>query len=315
MILERSSLIVAVTLGAILMVGCADESSQVKVKIADLEKRLQKQEKDLKEFSSKFSLPRDFSADIQRIEDQQDRISQVIKTKVDPVNAKLEEFRDWAQEAQKERDEEKKKLKTFDEALAGLEKRTSDCMGQIGRVSKGYAIEKKNFASLAKAQVDLAKTLERTRKDIAENNTKIVEAVKKTLPKVKDAAVADLKDRFTPLEKSIATLKTEMENDRKAVAALKKQPAQDEGKAIQALNKRMREMEEILTSHKAYLLEVGAKVHELRLQLRRSLGAEGYSPGEPPDVSLKRIENILILNTLQGRSAKRLHYVAGARKS
>jgi chromosome segregation ATPase len=282
MSLERSSLIVAVTIGAILMLGCADETSQVKVKIADLEKRLQKQEKDLKEFSGKFSLPRDFSADIQRIEDQQDRISQVIKTKVDPVNAKLEEFRDWAQEAQKERDEVRKKLKTFEDALAELEKRTSDCVGQIGRVTKAYAAEKKNLASMVKTQTDLAKTLDQTRKDIAENNNKIVEAVKRTLPKVKEAAVADLKDRFTPIEKNIATLKTEVENDRKAVAAIKGQTPQDDSKAIQAVNKRMREMEEILTSHKAYLLEVGSKVHELREQLRRSLGAEGYSGGDTP---------------------------------
>jgi hypothetical protein len=277
--LERSSLIVAVTVGAILMLGCADETSQLKLKIADLEKRLQKQEKDLKDFSGKFSLPRDFSADIQRIEDQQDRVSQVIKTKVDPVNAKLEEFRDWAQEAQKERDEVRKKLKTFDEALAELEKRSADGIGQINRFSKAYAADKKNLASLSKTQADLAKGLEQTRKEIAENNTKIVEAVKKTLPKVKEAAVADLKDRFTPIEKGLATLKTEVENERTAISAIKAQPSQEDPKAVQAVNKRMREMEEILTSHKAYLLEVGAKVHELELQLRRSLGAEGFSGG------------------------------------
>jgi chromosome segregation ATPase len=278
MSLKRSSLIVAMAVFASLMWGCAEETSQVKVKIAELEQRLQKQEKDLKDFSGKFSLPRDFSADIQRIEDQQDRVAQVIKTKVDPVNVKLEEFRDWAQEAQKERDDVKSKLKTFEEALAELEKRTAEGLGQVNRIGKAFATERKNLAAMAKAEADLTKTVEQTRKEIAENNAKIVEAVKKTLPKVKDAAVAELKDRFTPLEKGLATLKTEVENDRKAVAALKPQaPQQDDTKPIQALQRRLRDMEEILTSHKTYLLEVGAKVHELEIQLRRSLGAEGRS--------------------------------------
>jgi chromosome segregation ATPase len=280
MSLKRSSLIVATAIFASLMWGCAEETSQVKLKVAELENRLQKQEKDLKDFTGKFSLPRDFSADIQRIEDQQDRVAQVIKTKVDPVNVKLEEFRDWAQEAQKERDDVKSKLKALEDALAELEKRTAEGLGQVNRIGKAYATERKNLATVAKTQADLTKALEQTHKEIAENNAKIVEAVKKTLPKVKDAAVAELKDRFTPLEKGLATLKSEVENDRKAVAAVKPQPQApqpDDTKAIQALQKRLRDMEEILTSHKTYLLEVGAKVHELELQLRRSLGAEGRS--------------------------------------
>lgn len=276
MSLKRSSLVVVIAVCASLVWGCADETAQTKLKIAEIEKRLQKQEKDLKDFSGKFSLPRDFSADIQRIEDQQDKVAQVIKTQVDPVNAKLEEFRDWAQEAQKEREDVKKKLKSVEDTVAELEKRTAEGLGQVNRIGKAYATERKNLASLAKAQSELAKTLEQTRKEIADNNAKIVEAVKKTLPKVKDAAVAELKDRFTPLEKDVASLKTQMENDRKALAGVKPQAAQNDGKAIQAIDKRMKEMEEILTSHKTYLLEVGAKVHELELQLRRSLGAEGY---------------------------------------
>lgn len=280
--LERSSLIVAIAVCASLVWGCADETSQTKLKIAEIEKRLQKQEKDFKDFSGKFSLPRDFSADIQRIEDQQDKIGQIIKNQVDPVNAKLEEFRDWAQEAQKEREDVKKKLKSVEDAVAEMEKRTAESVGQVSRIGKAYATERRNLAALAKAQSELAKTLESTRKEMAENNAKIVEAVKKTLPKVKDAAVAELKDRFTPLEKGLATLKTEVENDRKALGNIKPQAAPSDAKAIQALDKRMREMEEILTSHKTYLLEVGAKVHELELQIRRSLGAEGYSGDSTP---------------------------------
>ena len=48
MSLKRSSLIMTVAVGAILICGCAEETSQVKIKVAEIEKRLQKQEKDLK---------------------------------------------------------------------------------------------------------------------------------------------------------------------------------------------------------------------------------------------------------------------------
>jgi chromosome segregation ATPase len=304
MSVQRSSLILVALVGAILVMGCTDETSQLKQQAAELEKRLAKQEKDLKEFSGKFALPRDFSADMQRIEDQQERISQVIKTKVDPVNGKLEEFREWAQEAQKERDDVKKKLKSVEDSLAEMDKREAEGLGQIKRVSKAFATDRQALAGLAKSLGDLSKALEQLRKEFQDNNTKIVEAVKKTLPKVKEAAVADLKAQLAPLEKEIATLKTAAagaktvpqggetsvpdvkaqlaplekevaalkalrENDRKAMAAMRAQSSPEDARAVQALNRRIRELEEILTSQKTYLLEVGSKVHELELQLRR----------------------------------------------
>lgn len=315
MSMKRSSLTLAAMIGAILLVGCADETSQLKLKMAEMEKRLQKQEKDIKEFSAKFSLPRDFSADIQRIEDQQDRVSQAIKTKVDPVNAKLEEFREWAQEAQKERDESKKKLKTMEDVLAEVDKREADGLGKINQVSKAFATDRKTLAGLAKGLGDLSKTVEQLRKEFQDNNTKIVEAVKKTLPKVRDAAVADLKTQMAPLEKEVAALKTametdkaapatapkgregtvvvpvpdvksqlaplekelaalktSMENDRKAIAAMRAQAPSEDTRQVQALNRRIRDLEEILTSQKQYLLEVGSKVHELETLLRKYIG-------------------------------------------
>ena len=101
---QRGYMLLIIMTTAILLTGCADDTADLKQKIAELEKKVQQQEKDLREFAGKFAQPKDFSADIQRIEDQQDRISQILKTKVDPVNTKLEEFHDWAQEAQKDRD-------------------------------------------------------------------------------------------------------------------------------------------------------------------------------------------------------------------
>jgi DNA repair exonuclease SbcCD ATPase subunit len=309
MIMKRSSLVLAAMIGAILLVGCADETSQLKQRMAELEKKFQKQEKDLKEFSTKFSLPRDFSADIQRIEDQQERVSQIVKTKVDPANAKLEEFREWAQEAQKERDEAKKKLKSVEDALAELDKKEAEGLGRINQVTKAFANDKKTLAGLVKGLGDLSKTVEQLRKEFQDNNTKIVEAVKKTLPKVRDAAVADLKtqleplekevaalktaketekgvpkvgeaaapipdfkSQLAPLEKELATLKTAIENDRKTMAAMKAQASPEEARHVQALNRRIRELEEVLTSQKQYLLEVGSKVHELEMQFRKYIG-------------------------------------------
>jgi hypothetical protein len=62
------------------------------------------------------------------------------------------------------------------------------------------------------------------------------------------------------------------------MAAMKSQPqasaqpqseSKEAQKEVQAANKRIKELEEILTSHKSYLLELGSKVHELELQLKR----------------------------------------------
>lgn len=272
---RRSVSLLLIILASVLLIGCSEDTAGLVQKIADLEKRLQKQEKDLKEFAGKFSPPKDFSADIQRIEDQQEKIQQTLKTKVEPVNNKLEEFRDWAQEAQKEREDVGKKLKGLEGSIAEFHKKVESEIRQSG---KELPTMKKQVAAVSKTVEELSKGLADVRKEIQENNTKLINAVKKTLPKVKEAAVAELKDQITPLEKGLSNLKSGVETDRQALAAMKGQPqpqAQqptppaESSKDVQALNKRVKELEEILASQKAYLLEMGAKVHELELQLKR----------------------------------------------
>ncbi|MGB6063535.1 MAG: hypothetical protein WBG50_01925 [Desulfomonilaceae bacterium] len=265
-----------------LLAGCSDDTAELKQKIADLEKKVQQQQKDLHEFTGKFSPPKDFSADIQRIEDQQDRISQVLKVKVDPVNAKLEEFRDWAQESQKDRDLVTKKLKALEQSAAELQKRTEVTSREVARMSKEVAAGKKAVAIFSKNLNELAKNLADVRREVLDNNTKLLNAVKKTLPRVKDAAVAELKDQMAPLEQALTNLKTGIEGDRKAIAAIKTQPPPDTGKQVQSLTARIKELEDVVTSQKSYLLEMGAKVHELELQLRRMGDA-----GTPPALSRK----------------------------
>lgn len=281
---QCSLLILLVFAGTLFCAGCVDDTSGLKQKIAELEKKLQKQEKDLRDFSENFAPPKDFSADIQRIEDQQDRISQAIKTKLDPVNSKLEEFRDWAQEAQKDRDVAGKKLKSIDQALADIQKHLDMDKGNVSQTAKLSVANAKKLKAVTKNLEDLSKSLTEVRKEVLENNTKLVNAVKKTLPKVKDAAVAELKDRLVPLEQGLASLRSGLDAERKKIPSLSPSAVtSDAGKEVRAMTKRIRELEDIVTSQKAFLLEMGSKVHELETHLRGGAGAsetrstQGYS--------------------------------------
>jgi chromosome segregation ATPase len=276
---HRGYILLIITAIAILLAGCADETAELKQKIAELEKKVQQQDKDFREFTGKLALPKDFSADIQRIEDQQERISQVLKTKVDPVNTKLEEFRDWAQEAQKDREAVGKKLKALEQSVAEAQKRVDAEGRDVARMSKEVAVGKKNTASLHKGLEDLTKNLSDVRKEVLDNNTQLLTAVKKTLPKVKDAAVAELKGQLAPLEHALTNLKASLEGDRKAMAAMKAQPPAEGGKDVKGLAARIGELEDVVTSQKNFMLEMGSKVHELELQLRRSLGAADVPSG------------------------------------
>jgi chromosome segregation ATPase len=289
----RTSLLFLSIIAAALVLGCTDDSTELKQKIAVMETKLQKQEKDIKDFSGKFAPPKDFSADIQRIEDQQDKISQILKTKVDPVNSKLEEFRDWAQEAQKERDAVNKKLKALDQHVSEMGKKLESANKEFVRLSKDAAGSKKSdsvAAGLTKNVEDLSKGLAEVRKEVLDNNSKLVNAVKKTLPKVKEAALAELKGSIAPLEQGLASLKTEFENERKGGTAGKTPSAAaatdsaGKEKDAPALMKRIRELEEVVTAQKSYLLEVGSKVHELEIQLRQ----DSSSLQLPPAAMLQR---------------------------
>jgi uncharacterized phage infection (PIP) family protein YhgE len=277
---QRSYVLLIIMAIAILLAGCADETAELKQKIAQLEKKVQQQEKELNEFAGKFAQPKDFSADIQRIEDQQDRISQILKTKVDPVNTKLEEFRDWAQEAQKDRDLVAKRLKAVEQAVADVHKKVEAEARDLGRLNKELAVGKKNTVALSKGLEQLSKNLNEVRKEVLDNNTQLLTAVKKTLPKVKDAAVAELKGQLAPLEQALTNLKTSLEGDRRAIAAIKAQPPKvGGGKEVQGLQARIKDLEDVVTSQKNFMLEMGSKVHELELQLRRSLGAADAPQG------------------------------------
>jgi chromosome segregation ATPase len=291
MIPRRVPIILILMLAAVLLAGCAEETADLKQQIATLQKKLQKQENDLREFTGKFAPPKDFSADIQRIEDQQEKISQVLKTKVEPINNKLEEFRDWAQEAQKDREAVAKRLKALEQSAAENHKKVEAGTREIGRFGKEMAANKKSLTALSKSleaasksMVDLAKHVAEIRREVLDNNTKLVNAVKKTLPKLKESVVTDLKDKIAPLEAGLAEVKAGLEAERKAIAAAKgsptsapQAPVQDQAKEkerekqIQVLAKRTRELEEVAASQKSYLLEMGSKVHGLEVRLRRAL--------------------------------------------
>ena len=274
---QRKLLLFLVLSLAFLLAGCTGEDIELKQKVAELEKKLQKQEKDLHDFAGKIAPPKDFSADIQRIEDQQDKISVILKTKVDPVNNKLEEFRDWAQDAQKERETVAKKLKGLEQSVAEVQKRWDATNRELVNLNKDWAAQKKTTAAQAKSVEDVSKALADVRKDMLDNNAKLLTAVKKVLPKVKDAAVAELNDRILPLEQRLVSLTAGAEGERKTIETPKPPqrplPPGETPKDIQTLMSRIKELEDVVVAQKGYLLEVGSKVHELETQLRRSTGS------------------------------------------
>lgn len=135
------------------------------------------------------------------------------------------------------------------------------------------------MAGFSKGLEDLTKNIGDVRKEVLDNNTQLLTAVKKTLPKVKEAAVAELKGQLAPLEQALTNLKTSLEGDRKAIAAMKAQPPAEGGKDVKGLSARIKELEDVVTSQKSFMLEMGSKVHDLELQLRRSLGAADAPPG------------------------------------
>jgi len=258
--------------------GCLDQTTDLKQKLAQLEKRVAVQEKGLAEFSGKFAPPKDFSADIQRLEDQQDRISQFIKTKVDPINMKLEEFRDWAQEAQTEQGKVTAKLKSLEETLTNITKGLETGVQGTARLGKTVTANRKKTRDNAKAVGGLSKGLDRLRKDLSTNNTKLLSAVKKTLPKIKKIVVAEIKVRLDLLEKRISTIKTGMESDRKTIDTIRSRPKAEPGKDVQALKKKINELEEIISAQKSFLLEIGSKVHELEKTVKGASAGPRIGP-------------------------------------
>ncbi len=126
---------------------------------------------------------------------------------MDPVNSKLEEFREWAQDAQKERETVGKKLKGLEQSVAEVHKRVDAESKEFARANKENAAIRKTVATLSKNVEDLTKGFEEVRKESADNNNKLLAAVKKIIPKIKEAAVAEVKDRLTPLEEGMTVLR------------------------------------------------------------------------------------------------------------
>ncbi len=256
-------LIILVIPATLIFSACTDDTAELKTRIAELDKKIQKQDKDQREFSTKFAPAKDFSADIQRLEDQNDRISQIIKTKVEPLNSKLYEFLDCAQDAQKERESVKDKIKTLEASINDLKKKYDSKSKEIIAAGKENVAEKRSIDAMNKRVDELTKGLGEVRKEVLDNNTKLINAVKKTLPKVKDAAVAELKEKLQPLEESLLTLKSGVETERKNVTTKAQTVSSDASKEIGSLIGKIKELEDVVAAQKSALLEIGTKLHEL----------------------------------------------------
>lgn len=268
---QPSLLLVSLIVLAATLIGCTDESVELKQKIAELEKKVEKQKKDFGEFVGRAAPPKDFSADIQRIEDQQDRISQILKTQVEPINSRLEEFRDWAQDAQKEREDVRQEIKTLGTSVGVIKKSVLADKKSVERFAKDYASTKKKLKSVRRSLESVSVGLAKVRKEALDNNTKLHAAVKKALPRVRDAAVETFKARMLSMEKQMATIATQVRGDSGAIEALKaRKPdaANDGGKVVQQLLRKVNDLEEILASHKSVLLELNTKVHNMGKQYR-----------------------------------------------
>jgi chromosome segregation ATPase len=272
---QRLILAPVLLIAAALLAGCIDDTTELKHKLAELEKQTAKQQKDFAEFTAKFAPQKDFSAEVQRLEDQQENLTQMFKTKVEPINMKLEEFREWAQEAQNERGNVAEKFKALEHSVSSLNKNLEQQSKAAAQLVKELAAYKKQISVNSAAIEEINKSVAEFKKDIPANNAKIVEAMKKALPKVKTAAVDEVKDLLAPLEKNLENLKTGVETNRKQLGSARSEG--DVSRDSQQLRKRMNELEEIIAGHKAFLLEVGSKVHELETSVR---GATSEARGQ-----------------------------------
>ncbi len=266
--------------GALLLCGCNAEVSELKEKIVTMEKRLAKQEKMLVDFEKKFSVPKDFSVDIQRLEDEQEKVRELIKTRVEPVSGTVGDLKDWAREVQADRLKIAEKVKQLDQFHGQATAAIEGAKREIERLGKELA-ESTNKSQRAakvaqeqeKAVTHLGNSLKQLENAIDAKNNQILAAVKKTLPKVKDAAVAQVKGDIDQLDKRIRQLQTG--TDSKTPPEGLHMPAtraigQDE---LSALRSKLKELEEIVARQKSDLLGVGTKVYELELRLKRQAGA------------------------------------------
>jgi DNA repair exonuclease SbcCD ATPase subunit len=292
----RRMTIFASLLGTLALCGCNAEVSELKEKMVTMEKRLAKQEKMLADFDKKFSVPKDFSVDIQRLEDQQEKVSELIKNKVEPVNKNMEEVRDWIQEADANRRKVTEKLKEIALIQTQIGGAVETAKREMERLGKELSDSSTKGLRSAKAIQDMEKTVKNLEATLQHNNKQILDWVKKTIPLVKDAAVKEIKGELDQLAKRIQQVQTGGDQDHKTppeglhppIAAA---PAGDRND-IKALRNRVKDLEDIVSQQKANLLDVGYKVHDLQMRLRRQAAdIEDPTPTRPNRIERQRVEN------------------------
>ena len=75
--------------------------------------------------------------------------------------------------------------------------------------------------------------------------------------------MAELKEKLQPLEEGLSSIKTGLESEKKDITGRATSLGADANRVIQALNSKIRELEDVVASQKSALLEIGAKLHEL----------------------------------------------------
>jgi DNA repair exonuclease SbcCD ATPase subunit len=262
------------------MAACSNNSAKLESKIAMLEKRLEEQDKKIKKVSGQYMPPRDFSSDIQRISDQQDRINEILRNKVDPINERLEEFREWARESQNEQTRNahliqqlEDELEKYERSRKALETNIKTIINDIGKLAIQVGKNRKIVEKNSKLAVNLAKEIRNVRTGAGEGRERLLAAVKKTLVKLKNSTEVSLKEKLAPLEQRVVALSekalTEKPSKRQTLSEKQRRELRQETEELLA---KIRELENIVADQKASLLEVGSRVHRLETRLRASSG-------------------------------------------
>lgn len=265
---------VLISLGA-----CAENSADLKRRVAILEKRLSEQSKEIEKVSGEYMAPRDFSPDIQRISDQQDRISEILKNKVDPINDRMEEFREWAREAQNEQTTNANLIQQINERLEkhlraqkALEQNIKTLISDIGKLAVQVGNNRKQIDENSRLSVEMAKEIRKVRERAAQGRQNLLKAVKNTLIKLKDSTETDIMRKLEPIERRVEALSNKALDEGAKEAMSPKERSEMRRKTKELLAK-IRELENIIAGQKASLLEVGSRVHKLETRLRASSGA------------------------------------------
>ncbi len=262
------------------LVSCVNNNAELEDRILALEKRLDEQKQKIREVSGQHMPPRDFGSDIQRISDQQDRINEILRTKVDPINDRLEEFREWAREAQNEQtrnaqliSELSDQIKDRVKAENALNMATKTLINDIKKLAIQVGANKKSLEKNSRIAVNMAKEIRKVREVNEKAQENLLTAVKKTLMKLKNTTYADLNKKIAPIEQRVHDLSEKALSETTNIKSVSARTKKESEEKINSLLAKIRELENIIASQKASLLEVGSRVHELETRLRASSGA------------------------------------------